>query len=98
MSNRKLIRKKIDKVVSAFSKAPVPVRVVLNPDRVRLKCTKVDGEVLTKGEFADWIGISENSYGDISNDNTVQIRKETIAAIISATGCRLDDIFEIVPL
>lgn len=80
-----------------FERKPAQVDVQFNPEKVRMRCTKKDGTPLTKAEFAALIGLTSNGYSGLSNQPTQQ-RNGTIARIISATGCRLEDLFEEIPV
>lgn len=83
-----------------MSKAPPKIEVFFDPEPVRLK-TKIRTAVGVEktpnmGEFAKLIGISKNGYTRLRSSPT-QVRVETIAGIISATGCRVDELYRIVP-
>ena len=72
-------------------KSPQPVKVVFNPEPVREKIG------MNKSQFAELIGISANGYSGLSN-NPTQVRVETLAKIISKTGCRLEDLYRVEPV
>lgn len=94
MAHNKFSKELGKEVTFDFPNPPRAVEVRWNPDRVRTKCT-IDGRVLTKGEFAALIGMSSNTYIDVSNNNTSQIRKDTLEKLLSV-GCTLNDLIEVV--
>lgn len=77
------------------------VELIFDPEPVRLRTKILDEDGNTKtpnrGEFAALIGISANGYSRLASKPT-QERNETLAGIISATGCKVDELFQIVPL
>lgn len=72
-------------------KSPQPVKVVFDPEPVRQKTG------LNKFQFSHLIGISANGYSSLSNEPT-QVRLETLAKIISKTGCKVEDLYRVEPL
>lgn len=96
MAHKKFSKELGQEVKFDFPNPPREVEVRWNPDRARMKCT-IDGKVLNKGEFAALIGMSTNTYIDVSNNNTAQIRKETLEKLLSI-GCTIEDLIEVVPL
>ncbi len=72
-------------------KQPQPVKVVFDPEPVRVKTG------LNKFQFSALIGISANGYSGLSNEPT-QVRVETLAKIISKTGCKIEELYRVEPL
>lgn len=84
------------KILADFEKKPSPTLVKFVPENVRQRCKDEYGNVLTKGAFAALIGVSVTGYTSMSNHPTM-MRAETLSKIMTATGCKLEDLFEVVP-
>lgn len=73
---------------------PKITRVRFDPTPVRLKCKSEDGSVLTQGQFATLVGLSENGLSHMVNSPS-RVSLSTIDKIMSVTGCSLSDLFRV---
>lgn len=72
--------------------ARAPIKVVFDPESVRAKY-RPD---LTMGAFAELCGVHPNSYTKLSRNPTL-VRMTTLAGIVNATGCQIEELFKISP-
>ena len=74
----------------ANKNSPPKVKISFDPESLRLEMD------LKKGKFAELIGVSNNGYSGLANKPT-QVRMETLAKIISATGVPIEKLFRVEP-
>lgn len=79
-----------------FPEPKTPVRVKFNVEAVRKRCKQPNGDPVTQGQFAALFGMSTNGYSQLKSSSGPRL--ETVAKIISVTGCAITDLFKIEPV